>query len=93
MSDMIDDFKALKALRKAERAVFGRPCPDCIVKRPKAQPKILLPNEICRAHKPHFRDPRGDASAEEYNRAMAGTGWSRLATNLPNEEEKEVGNG
>ena len=77
MSDMIDAFRDLKELRRLERKAFGVACPVCIERLPKASPKILHPGQVCRAHKPHFRDPRPDPTAEEYNTAMAGTGWSR----------------
>lgn len=79
MSDMIDMFRAQKDMRASERAVFGVPCPDCRVKLPKAQPKVLLHGQVCRAHKPHYRDPRPEPTVEEYNAAMAHTGWSRTS--------------
>ena len=78
MSDTIDMFKALKELRQHERRIFGRPCPDCAIKRPKAQPKILLPGQLCRAHKPHYRDDRPEPTNEQYNEAMEGTGFRRV---------------
>ncbi len=53
MSDAIDDFRLLKKLRDAERRTYGVPCPVCLEKLPKAQPKIMLPGRTCRAHKPH----------------------------------------
>jgi hypothetical protein len=77
MSDMVEGFRAMKDLRAAERAVFGVKCPVCIEKLPRAHPKVLQPGQLCRAHKPHYRDPRPEVSAEEYNAAMADTGWSR----------------
>lgn len=77
MSDMIDAFRDMKRLRKLERERLGHKCPDCIEKLPKANPKVLLPGQICRAHKPHYRDPRQELTAAEYNAAMEGTGWSR----------------
>lgn len=33
--------------RKERKAKLGMPCPDCAVKLPKAQPKILMPNQKC----------------------------------------------
>ena len=80
MSDMIDAFRDLKELRQIERKVFGVPCPVCIERLPKAQPKILQPGQRCRAHKPHYRDERPLPSADEYNAAMAGTGWTQETT-------------
>lgn len=58
MSDKIDMFRDLKAWRQERRRVWGVPCPVCREKLPKAQPKILLPSQVCRAHKPNYRDPR-----------------------------------
>ncbi len=78
MSDMIDMYRDLQALRSAERKVFGVQCPVCVEKLPKAQPKVLLHGQTCRAHKPHYRDPRPQPSDAEYNEAMAGTGISRV---------------
>lgn len=65
MSDAIDDFRALKQFRQLERAKFGVPCPLCRQLRPKANAKILLPQQVCRAHKPHFRDPRPYLTQED----------------------------
>lgn len=77
MSDMIDAFRAMKRMRIEERRVFGVPCPTCLEKLPKAQPKILMHGQVCRAHKPNYRDPRPAPTRDEYNAAMAHTGWSR----------------
>lgn len=63
---MIDAFKVLKKLRTAERKAFGQPCPVCREQRPKAQPKVLLPGQVCRAHKPHYRDERPDITQEQF---------------------------
>ena len=79
MGDMIDGFRALNDLRQIERRVFGVVCPVCREKLPKAHPKVLQPGQTCRAHKPHYRDERPEPTAEEYNAAMQGTGWSRSA--------------
>jgi hypothetical protein len=80
MSDMIDGFRDLKDLRQSERRAFGLPCPVCREKLPKAHPKILQPGQLCRAHKPHYRDPRPKPTPEQWNEAMNGTGWSRSET-------------
>lgn len=74
MSDMIDAFRDMKAIRDAERKVFGLPCPVCIEKLPRAHPKRLQPGQTCRAHKPHFRDPRQEPTPAEYNERMAAAG-------------------
>lgn len=77
MSDTIDMFRAVKDMRAAERAVFGIECPVCIARLPKAHPKVLQPGQVCRAHKPHYRDERERPTVEQYNAAMAETGWIR----------------
>lgn len=64
MSDTIEAFRALKDHRKALRAKYGVPCPECRRLLPKAQPKILLPGEYCRMHK--LTDPRPELTDEEY---------------------------
>jgi len=74
MSDMTDAFRDLKDMRKREREVFGLPCPVCRQKLPRAHPKILKPGQLCRAHKPHFRDPRPEPTAAEWETAMNGEG-------------------
>lgn len=70
MSDMIDMFRDLKDMRQQERRVFGVKCPVCIEKLPRAHPKILKPGQLCRAHKPHYRDPRPEPTSEEWQAAM-----------------------
>lgn len=47
MGDMAEVFREWKAHKKERRNKFGLPCPDCAVKLPKAQPKILMPNQKC----------------------------------------------
>ena len=66
MSDMIDAFRDLKAIRKAERQTFGVACPVCVERLPRAQPKVLLPGQVCRAHKPHYRDERPPITNEQF---------------------------
>jgi hypothetical protein len=75
---MIDAFRDLKDLRQTERRVFGIPCPVCR-EAARAHPKILQPGQLCRAHKPHYRDPRTEPTANEYNERMAAAGeeWRR----------------
>lgn len=79
MSDMIDAYRDLKDLRQTERRVFGVPCPVCVERLPRAHPKILQPGQLCRAHKPHYRDPRPEPTANEYNERMvaAGEDWRK----------------
>ena len=56
MSDMGDVFRALKEDRRALRESYGVPCPVCVDKLPKANPSILLPQQVCKIH--DFRDLR-----------------------------------
>lgn len=64
MSDMGDDFKALKDHKKALRAKYGVECPRCKELRPKTNASILLPGQRCRVD--HYRDPRPELTDEEY---------------------------
>jgi hypothetical protein len=56
MSDMGDMYREMREERRELRARLGKPCPICVEKLPKANPSILLPQQICRIH--HYRDPR-----------------------------------
>jgi hypothetical protein len=56
VSDMGDDFKALREYRKQQRAEHGVLCPQCKIARPKAHPTILMPGQRCRVD--GYRDPR-----------------------------------
>lgn len=56
MGDMGDSFKAWKVEKAERRAKYGVSCPRCAVKRPKANPSILLPQQVCRID--GYRDPR-----------------------------------
>lgn len=47
MGDVGDDFRALKDYNREQKALHGIACPDCTVKLPKAQPKILMPGQRC----------------------------------------------
>jgi len=70
MGDAIDDFRALKQFRAAMRGGFGVPCPVCQVKLPRAHPKILQPQQVCRAHKPHYQDPRQEPTQAEIDYSL-----------------------
>lgn len=71
MSEMIEDFALLKQFKQMRRATFGKPCPVCKELLPRAHPKILEPGQLCRAHKPHYRDPRPEPTIAEID-AMIG---------------------
>lgn len=68
MSDMKEDFQALKEFNKAKRTVYGRPCPQCNVKQPKRIPTLLQPQQRCRVD--GYRDPRPYPTNEEMNVAL-----------------------
>ncbi len=64
MSDIGDDFKALKDHKKELRAKYGIPCPQCKVLRPKTFATILMPQQRCRVD--GYRDPRPQLTDDEY---------------------------
>lgn len=47
MSEMGEMFNDLKQHKRELKDQYGVPCPKCTVKLPKAQPKILMPNQKC----------------------------------------------
>ena len=47
MGDMAEVWREYTEHKKARKKKFGLPCPDCTIKLPKAQPKILMPNQKC----------------------------------------------
>ena len=47
MGDMAEVWKDWKAYKKERKQQLGLACPDCTVRLPKAQPKILMPNQKC----------------------------------------------
>ena len=67
MSDTIDDHRAMGDHRKALRAKYGMPCPECVQKLPRAQPSILLPQQRCRIH--GYRDQRPELTNEQWSNA------------------------
>lgn len=65
MTDAIDDFRPLKQYRALKRAKFGVPCPRCQQEQPRRQPTILEPQQVCRVHRPHYRDPRPELTQQD----------------------------
>lgn len=65
MSEMADVFGAMKDHKKRLRAKYGVPCPECQRRLPKANPSILLPQQMCRIHK--YRDPRPELTSEQWS--------------------------
>ena len=47
MGDMAEVWKDWKEYKKERKERLGIPCPDCTIRLPKAQPKILMPNQKC----------------------------------------------
>jgi hypothetical protein len=69
VTEEVDDweiFRRLKDARKEMRAEYGRPCPICQQRLPKASPKILMPGEKCKMH--GYQDLRRRISLEERNK-------------------------
>lgn len=64
MSEQVEIYKAMGDHKKALRAKYGVNCPSCGVKRPKANPTILLPQQRCRVD--GYVDPRPQLTDEEW---------------------------
>jgi hypothetical protein len=64
MSDMIDDFRALKEFRKQMRADLGIKCPKCAQARPRAHATILMPGQRCKVD--GYRDLRPSSLMDEW---------------------------
>lgn len=47
MGDMAEVWNEYKAYKRERKERLGMPCPDCTIKLPKAQAKILMPNQKC----------------------------------------------
>ena len=67
MSEMADVFGAMKDHRRQLRAKYGEPCPECKRLLPKANPSILLPQQVCRIHR--YKDSRPALTADELRKA------------------------
>jgi len=67
MSETAELYKAMGDHKKALRAKYGVNCPQCAVKRPKAHPSILLPQQRCRVD--GYIDPRPELTDEQYQDA------------------------
>jgi hypothetical protein len=69
MGDTGDFFNDIKEARRAARAKWGVPCPMCAIRRPKAHPSILLPDQRCKVD--GYRDPRPRTPETEYMHKVA----------------------
>ena len=67
MSDMAEDFKAMRDHKRRLRAKYGVECPSCKRFRPRACASILMPQERCRLD--GYRDPRPELTDEEWREA------------------------
>lgn len=67
MSDWHEDFKVIEEHNRALRAKYGVPCPECVRRLPKANPKILLPQSRCKMHK--YTDPRPELTDAQWSAA------------------------
>lgn len=67
MSDMTEDFAALKDHKKALRAKYGIECPECKRRRPKANATILMPKQRCRID--GYTDTRAELTDEQWSAA------------------------
>lgn len=64
MSETTELYKAMGDHKKALRAKYGVNCPQCAVRRPKAHPSVLLPQQRCRVD--GYRDPRPELTDQQY---------------------------
>lgn len=74
-SEDYEIFKQIKAAGVALKAKYGRPCPECRVKLPKAHPTILMPGQRCRIH--NYTDPRPRLADEVVDAIYAAQGVTR----------------
>jgi hypothetical protein len=65
MSEQVAIFQAMNDHKKDLRAKFGMNCPQCALKRPRAHPSILLPQQRCRVD--GYVDPRPELTNEEWS--------------------------
>lgn len=86
MSESTEIFGAIKDLRKARRAAFGVPCPQCQIKRPKTNPTILLPQQRCKVD--GYRDPRPHLTVEQEAAGLAPYGIKVIDPNLEEQGEE-----
>lgn len=64
MSEQTEIYGAIKEHTRSLRSKYGVNCPQCAVKRPKAHPTILLPQQRCRVD--GYVDPRPELTDQEY---------------------------
>lgn len=67
MSETVELYQSMRDHKKRLRAKYGVNCPQCAIKRPKAHPSILLPQQRCRVD--GYRDPRPELTDQQYQDA------------------------
>ncbi len=63
MSEMGDDYRAMREHTRALRDKYGVSCPRCAEARPRAPASILLPQQRCRVDR--YVDPRPRLTDEQ----------------------------
>lgn len=73
-------FAALKRVKQNRRARYGVPCPVCQRRLPKANPKILLPQQVCMFAHPQerYKDPRPRITAEQEDELWREQGFEKV---------------
>lgn len=75
-SEDYEIFKNIKAAGVALKAKYGIPCPECVVKLPKACPTVLMPGQRCRIH--NYTDSRPRLADEVVDAIYATQGVTRI---------------
>lgn len=81
-SDLAIMGRDMKAIRQRKRQLYGTPCPQCSIVRPRAQASILLPGQRCKVDK--YRDPRPPLTNEQHDALWAEQGYTRVDPFAPN---------
>ena len=82
-SDIAIMGRDMKNVRRRKRELYGVPCPQCAIVRPRAQASILLPGQVCKVDK--YRDPRPSLTREQVDAIWAEFGYTRVDTAAPKE--------
>jgi hypothetical protein len=64
----IDAYQRSLDQQRALKGKFGAPCPECVRRRPKSAPKILLPAGYC--YRCRHRDPRPPLTDAQMQEAL-----------------------
>lgn len=63
MGDMGELYQSMRDHKKAIRAKYGVPCPECKRLQPRRDATILLPQQRCKVD--GYRDPRNQLKDEQ----------------------------